>query len=341
MLCGGAAPVHRYRRAGGERPGRGVLVLYASPHGRALIDRRLLLPAATWCADTERCAGPGSPTTSSGFRRDQAGPGAPRWSTPPSTPMSRPGGSPRTRSTGANTAFRTGLRERGVGYVLAVAVDQHVSHRRRTRPGRRPGRRASAAVLAATQRRAGLRKGPRDYDWAWVGIDPAATWGEDDRWLLIRRHRHTGELAYYLCWAPSPVPLRRLVRVAGARWAVEESFQAAKARSGRRYQVRSSSSRHRRPPLAMLALAILTVLVANAAGAAPARATAAAVAPAPGRQRDPSLLNVLIIRHRSALDPLLALVELATGRPSPRPPSPLPATPRPDDQVRLSYRWLV
>jgi hypothetical protein len=46
---------------------------------------------------------------------------------------------------------------------------------------------------------------------------------------LIRRHRDTGELAFYRCYCPQPVPLRELVRVAGRRWTVEESFQAGKA----------------------------------------------------------------------------------------------------------------
>ena len=132
---------------------------------------------------------------------------------------------------GANTAFRTGLRERGVGYVLAVAVDQHVTI------GAGRGR---VDVLAAAlpqrswqQHCAGQgSKGPRDYDWAWVSINTATPWDEDDRWLLIRRHRRTGELAFYLCWALSPVPLNRLVRVAGTRWAVEESFRLRRARSG-------------------------------------------------------------------------------------------------------------
>lgn len=44
--------------------------------------------------------------------------------------------------------------------------------------------------------------------------------------MLIRRNRTTGELAYYRCWSPTPVPLAALVRIAGSRWRVEETFQA-------------------------------------------------------------------------------------------------------------------
>jgi SRSO17 transposase len=36
------------------------------------------------------------------------------------------------------------------------------------------------------------------------------------------------ELAFYLCHTPRPAPLAQLVKVAGARWAVEECFQAGK-----------------------------------------------------------------------------------------------------------------
>ena len=48
----------------------------------------------------------------------------------------------------------------------------------------------------------------------------------------MRRHRHSGELAFYRCYSPNVVPLRELVRVAGRRWTVEESFQAGKGQAG-------------------------------------------------------------------------------------------------------------
>jgi SRSO17 transposase len=54
-------------------------------------------------------------------------------------------------------------------------------------------------------------------------------WG---RWLLVRRSLHTGELAYYVCAGPAATPLVALVRVAGARWRVEEAFQASKGLCG-------------------------------------------------------------------------------------------------------------
>ena len=88
--------------------------------------------------------------------------------------------------------------------------------------------------------------------------------------LLVRRHRHTGELAFYRCYSPEPVPLRELVRVAGRRWSIEESFQAAKGLAGLdEHQVRTWTSWRRWTLLAMLAHALLAVLAAHEATARP------------------------------------------------------------------------
>lgn len=39
----------------------GVFLAYATPRGRALIDRRLYLPQHSWLADTDRCRAAGVP----------------------------------------------------------------------------------------------------------------------------------------------------------------------------------------------------------------------------------------------------------------------------------------
>jgi hypothetical protein len=80
----------------------------------------------------------------------------------------------------------------------------------------------------------------------------------------VRRHIRTGELAFYRCYSPELVPLRELVRVAGRRWAVKESFQAGKGLAGLdEHQVRRWTSWRRRTLLAMLAHALLAVLAAT------------------------------------------------------------------------------
>jgi hypothetical protein len=72
-------------------------------------------------------------------------------------------------------------------------------------------------------------KGHRYYDWAFCRLDPARDGQAEQPWLLVRRHQRTGELAFYRCFAPRPVPLAALVRVAGQRWTIEERFQPARA----------------------------------------------------------------------------------------------------------------
>jgi SRSO17 transposase len=157
---------------------------------------------------------------------------------------------------GADPGLRAGVEERGVCYVLAVAKSHPVATS------------AAAARADALARKLPQRawqrlpagpgaKGHRWYDWAWVSIDPGRP---GHHWLLIRRHRRTGELAYYRCWSPHHVPLAVLVRAAGRRWTVEEDFQAGKGLAALdEHQVRRWVSWYRWVTLAMLALAFLTV----------------------------------------------------------------------------------
>src|SRR5262249_53375427 len=104
-------------------------------------------------------------------------------------------------------------------------------------------------------------KGYRFYDWAWVATDPGRP---GHRWLLIRRNRHTCELAFYRCYAPRHVPLPALVKIAGIRWTTEENFQAGKGLTGLdEHQVRRWHSWYRWTTLALLALAFLSITPAT------------------------------------------------------------------------------
>jgi hypothetical protein len=67
-------------------------------------------------------------------------------------------------------------------------------------------------------------KGARHYDWAMLEVTSDDTPGGDEDGhsvLLARRHRYTGQLSYYRCWTPGPVPLSRLIAIASARWRIE------------------------------------------------------------------------------------------------------------------------
>jgi hypothetical protein len=96
----------------------------------------------------------------------------------------------------------------------------------------------------------------REYDFAWatlpcLGDLPAGF----VRTLLARRSLDDpADIAYYLCSHPGTVTQEQIVTVAGARWAVEECFQAAKDQCGLdHYQVRKWEPWYRHITLAMLA----------------------------------------------------------------------------------------
>jgi hypothetical protein len=80
------------------------------------------------------------------------------------------------------------------------------------------------------------------------------------RWLLVRRRRRDGELAFSACYGPAATSLVGLVRVAGTRWAVEEGFEQAKGEVGLdHYEVRRWPGWYRHITLALLAHAFLAV----------------------------------------------------------------------------------
>jgi SRSO17 transposase len=161
---------------------------------------------------------------------------------------------------GADPALRTELESRGVGYVPAIGCNREVT----TRAGRLRADQAAQLFPRRGWQRSSCgdgAKGPRFYDWAQLDIDPDLP---GHRILPVRRNNHTGELAYYRCSTPRPVPLQTLVTVAGRRWTVEENFQAGKGLTGLdQHQVRRWTSWHRATILSMLAHAFLAVVTAT------------------------------------------------------------------------------
>lgn len=88
-----------------------------------------------------------------------------------------------------------------------------------------------------------------------------------ERCLLVRQNlKGERERQAFLCYYPSGTPLKELVRVAGIRWTVEQSFQEAKGEVGLdHYEVRSYNGWYRHITLAMAAHALLTAIKATAA----------------------------------------------------------------------------
>jgi SRSO17 transposase len=182
---------------------------------------------------------------------------------------------------GQDPGLRAALESRGIGYVLAVSCSTRVRINNGRTVQRADALSTRLPTMAWRVRCAGPgAKGPRRYLWAWIALDGDGR----RRQLLIRRHRRTGELAFYLCFTPTPVPLATLVRVAGTRWSIEECFQTAKTGIGLdHYQVRGYTAWHRHITLAMLALAVLATLAASIPppNSPPPDSTAPAGPPAP------------------------------------------------------------
>ncbi|WP_307670310.1 IS701 family transposase [Streptomyces sp. V2I9] len=233
-----------------------VYLVYAGVRGHAAVDRELYVPRS-WTADPDRCRAAGlSEETAFATKPDLAARMVARFLDAGYQAAWVAG----DEVYGGNPKLRTVLEERGAGYVLAVAR----SHEAVTGAGKlRADTLARKIPKRAWQKlSAGAgAKGYRFYDWAAIDLaDPRP----GSRQLLIRRNRSSGELAYYRCYAPEPVPLAELVRVAGSRWRVEEFFQSGKGLAALdEHQVRRYASWSRWVTLAMLAHAFLAVLRAD------------------------------------------------------------------------------
>lgn len=241
----------------------GVFCTYASPKGLAMIDRELYLPHS-WTDDRPRCRAAGVPDQVEFATKPTL---AGRMLTRALHAGVPAGWVAADEAYGQHSKFRTLLDARGVGYVLAVPCRQRVGL------GAGSARADSLAAQAPTRawkRLSGGQgsKGPRLYDWA-VAALPGAHPGRG-RWLLLRRSiTDPQEIAYYLCAGPAETTVDTLVRVAGARWAVEESFRHAKMGTGLdHYQVRRYDAWYRHVTLSMLAFAFLAVTTATSPKAA-------------------------------------------------------------------------
>jgi SRSO17 transposase len=256
--CAGAARQYSGTLGGIAMCQVAVTLTCATPAGHALIGRALYLPA-DWAADEER--------------RELAGvPGEVMFATKPELAGRL---LQHAHDRGIRAGFTVGdevyggldlrrsIRERDTGYVMAVRSNHMV-----TLPSGRRLTVKNAASLARPamwqrMRTGSAAKGAKDYHWAMIEIPPDDTPdGQDDghAMLLLRRHRYTGTVSYFLCWSPRPVPLARLIAVAVTRWKIEEDHQLAKQVTGLDSgQVTSWTSWHRWTAICLLAYAFLAV----------------------------------------------------------------------------------
>ena len=235
-----------------------VYLVLATPRGHAAVDRELYLPRA-WTDDPGRCRAAGlnpeevrfatkTQLAATMLQRFFAGGHTAGWVTGDEV-------------YGGNPALLSTIAAHGTGYAMAVSC--------RTEVRTPAGKFRVDALMRKVPRRGWQQlsagagaKGPRLYHWAAVDLTPTDTAGTHQ--LLIRRNRTTGELAYYRCYSPRPVPLSVLVHVAGTRWRIEETFQAGKGLAGLdEHQLRHYTPWLRWVTLAMLAHAFLAVTRAH------------------------------------------------------------------------------
>jgi SRSO17 transposase len=231
-----------------------VYLTYSAACGHALIDGKLYLPKS-WTDDPRRRARAGVPDDVEFATKPVLAQRMITSALDAGVPASWVAGD---EVYGADPALRTACRRRGVGYVLAVARNHHVV----TADCRVDVLAAAMPAFGWQRLSAGAgSKGPRLYSWLLIDI-PSTLPGCE--WIMVRRNDSTRELAYFRCWSPHPVALRTLVGVAGRRWTIEESFQAAKGQAGLdEHQVRTWTSWRRWVILSMLAMAFLAVTCAN------------------------------------------------------------------------------
>jgi SRSO17 transposase len=176
----------------------------------------------------------------------------------------------------ADSVYGTGdieatLRKAGKGYVLGVAANRVFNSWGKKQFVRGAASKIAQNLPKSTWQRLSSgegTKGARLHDWAYLeladldaGEYNSTLTGEWTRGLLIRRNIADGDLAFFSTWCPKGTPMKKLVSVEGHRWAIEDSFEAAKNELGLDHnETRSWHGWHRHVSLVMLAFAMMTVI---------------------------------------------------------------------------------
>jgi len=231
----------------------GVFLAYAGSAGRAFLDRELYLPKA-WAADDARRREAGVPADADFATKPRLARRMLARAFAAEVPAAWVAGD---AVYGDASDLRRWLEGQGAAYVLAVSCSHMIWQ---------AGQQQRAVDLIATVPAAAWgtlsagvgSQGERLYDWTWIQLPYESPAGLA-QWLLARRSRSDPtELAYYRAFGPADTTLAALVRVAGARWAIEENFEDAKGMVGLdQYEVRKWDAWYRHVTLALLAHAYL------------------------------------------------------------------------------------
>jgi len=257
----------------------GVFASYVSRRGHAFIDRRLYLPKE-WTGDAKRMKAAHVPDDVRFATKPQIAQAMIAHAIAAKVPFS---------FVAADSVYGTGeietmLRKAGKGYVLGVASNHLFNSWGKGRFVRGSAAKIAEALPKSAWQRLSSgegTKGPRLHDWAYIeladldaGEYNSALNGEWTRGLLIRRNIADGELAFFSTWCPKGTPLKKLVAVEGYRWAIEDSFEAAKNELGLDHnETRSWHGWHRHVSLVMLAFAMMAIIRHHANAVPPLKKT--------------------------------------------------------------------
>lgn len=297
-----------------------VCMTYAGSGGHTLIDRALYLPKS-WTEDRHRCQRAGVPATTEFATKPALAAAMITNALDAGVPASWVAGD---EVYGADPGLRSTLEQRRIGYVLGIGCNRTVTMA--TGPVRNDDLVTSLSARHWHTLSAGAgSKGERRYRWAWIDTNERP--GCRSCSVLARLNNTTGELAYYRCYSPAPVTLADLVRVAGRRWTVEESFQTGKGVTGLdQHQVRTWTSWYRWTALVFLAHAFLAAMTTHARRADTSAHTRIRLSFEEFRRL---FIALLLTPHPRRPPPHPLLVRLATKAPTNRPAMP------PKGQVRL------
>jgi SRSO17 transposase len=233
----------------------GVFLGYASAKGHTFLDRALYLPQ-DWVDDSERRQEAGVPEEMGFATKPELARQLLERAFVAGVPAAWVTGD---EIYGDSTDLRRWLEQNAHPYVFAVSCSSPIWH-----DGEQERADALVASLPAeswgTLSCGAGSQGERLYDWACIQLPYERASGMA-HWLLARRNRSDPkEMAYFRAFGPETTALEELVRVAGMRWAIEESFEDAKGAVGLdQYEVRKWTAWYRHITLALLAHAYLEV----------------------------------------------------------------------------------
>lgn len=253
----------------------GVFASYVSARGHAFIDRALYLPKS-WTGDPAKLAAAHVPETVAFATKPALAVEMIQRALAADVPFSW---------VAADAVYGVGdiegaLRRACKGYVLGVKSDHYFgSWSGKPMVAGKAEEIAHALAPDAWQRLSAGEgtKGARLHDWAYCELADLDADEYDEtksglwtRGLLIRRNISDGDLAFFTTWCPAGTAIQTLVSVEGHRWAIEDSFEAAKNEFGLDHnETRSWHGWHRHVSLVMLAFAMMAVIRYRANDATP------------------------------------------------------------------------